>query len=111
LETNITLLNDGSQTYISDAKGSKAALYLTFVDPRSALLYIRKVGTDPWNRDHYPISIQYNGIMEPRKGSKKASRLHNKDTDWTAFMEKVKEGIAELKTHNRWNREGCKGKI
>jgi hypothetical protein len=25
LETNITLLNDGSQTYISDATGSKAA--------------------------------------------------------------------------------------
>jgi hypothetical protein len=32
LETNITLPNDGSQTYISDATGSKAALDLTFVD-------------------------------------------------------------------------------
>jgi hypothetical protein len=41
------LLNDGSQTYISDATGSKAALNLTFVDPRSALLYTWKVGTDP----------------------------------------------------------------
>jgi hypothetical protein len=39
LETNIALLNDGSQTYISDAAGSKAALDLTFVDPRSAVLY------------------------------------------------------------------------
>jgi hypothetical protein len=33
LETNITLLNDGSQTYISDATGYKAALDLTFVNP------------------------------------------------------------------------------
>jgi hypothetical protein len=47
LETNITLLNDSSQTYISDATGSKAALDLTFVDPRSALLYTWKDGTDP----------------------------------------------------------------
>jgi hypothetical protein len=40
LETNIVLLNDCSQTYIPDATGSKAALNLTFVDQRSALLYI-----------------------------------------------------------------------
>jgi hypothetical protein len=57
LEKNITLLNDSSQTYISDATGSKAALYLTFVDQRSALLYTWKVGTDPWNSIHYPINI------------------------------------------------------
>jgi hypothetical protein len=99
LETKIKLLNDGSQTYISDAAGSKAALDLTFVDPRSALLYTWKVRTDPWNSDHYPISIEYNGIIEP------GERQHNKDIGWTVFMEKVKEEIAELKTHNRWNRE------
>jgi hypothetical protein len=57
LETNITLLNDGSQTYISDATGSKAVLDQTFADPRSALLYTLKVGTDPWNSDHYPITV------------------------------------------------------
>jgi hypothetical protein len=38
-EISITLLNDGSQTYLSDATGSKAALDLTFVDPRTALLF------------------------------------------------------------------------
>jgi hypothetical protein len=101
----ITLLNDGSQTYISDATGSMAAHDLIFVDPRSALLYIWKVGTDPWNSGHYPISIEYNSIIEPGRGSKKASRLHNKDTDWTAFMGKVKDKIMEVKTHNGWNRE------
>jgi hypothetical protein len=72
---------------ISDATGSKAALDLTFVDPRSALLYTWKVGRDPRNSDPFPIGIEYNGIIDPRKGSKKASRLHNKDTDWTAFMD------------------------
>jgi hypothetical protein len=56
--------------YISDATGSKTALDLTFVDPRSALLYTWKVGTDPWNSDHYPISIEYNGITEPWKCNK-----------------------------------------
>jgi hypothetical protein len=70
-----------------------------------------KVGTDPWNSDHYPIFIEYNGIIEPGKCSKEASRLHNKDTDWTVFMEKVKEKIMEVRTHNGWNREGCKGKV
>jgi hypothetical protein len=115
LETNITLLNDGSQTYISDATGSKAALDLTFVDPRSVLLYIWKVGTDSRNRDHFPICIEYDGILKPRKGSNRASTLHNKDTDWTAFMEKVKEEITEVEMHNGWNRERerdrCKGKV
>jgi hypothetical protein len=79
-ETNITLLNDGSQTYtyISDAAGIKAALDLTFVGKRSALLYIWKARTDPWNNDHFPICIEYDGIIEQRKGSKKPSRLHNR---------------------------------
>jgi hypothetical protein len=31
--------------------------------------------------------------------------LHNKDTDWTALIEQVKEKITEVKTHNGWNRE------
>jgi hypothetical protein len=31
--------------------------------------------------------------------------LYNKDTDWTAFMEKVKEKFMEIKTHNGLNRE------
>jgi hypothetical protein len=48
LETNITLLNDGSRICSSDATGSKADLNLTFVDPRSTLLYAWNVGTDPW---------------------------------------------------------------
>jgi hypothetical protein len=85
------LLNDGSQTYISDATGYKAALDLTFVNPWSALLYTWKVGTDPWNSDHYPITVEYNGTIEPRKGSENASRLYNKNTDWTDFMEKLKK--------------------
>jgi hypothetical protein len=77
------------------------------VDPRSALLYIRtwKFGTDPWNSDHYPISIEYNGIIEPGKVSIKATRLHNKDAEWTTFTEKVKGKITEVKTRKGWNRE------
>jgi hypothetical protein len=58
--------------------------------------------TDPWNSDHYRA---YNGTTEPGKRSNKASRLHNKNTDWTAVMEKVKEKITEVKTHNGWNIE------
>jgi hypothetical protein len=97
------LLNDGLKTYI-DATGSKAALNLTFVDQRSVLLHTW-IGTDPWNSDHFPISIEYNGISELRKGSKKASRLHKKDMDWTAIMERGKEKITEVEMHNGRNRE------
>jgi hypothetical protein len=107
LETNITFLNDGSQirVYISDATGSKAALDQTFVDTRPASLGTWKDGTDAWISDHYPITIEYKGTIEPGKCNKKASRLHNKNTDWTAFMEDVKEKITEVKTHNGWKRE------
>jgi hypothetical protein len=78
-------------TYISDATGSMAALDLTFVDRRSALLYTCKVGTDPWNSDHYPITIEYNGTIEPGKGSKKASRLHNKTLIEQHLWKKLKK--------------------
>jgi hypothetical protein len=69
LETNIALLNDCSQTYIPDTTGSKAALNLTFVDQRSALLYIWKAGTDPWNSDHFPIYIEHNDTIGRTKCS------------------------------------------
>jgi hypothetical protein len=75
--------------YIQSHEEMAAVHTYHFVNPRSALLYIWKVRADPWNRDHYPISTECNGIIQPGKGSKKASRLHNKDTDWTAFMEEV----------------------
>jgi hypothetical protein len=93
LETNITLLSDGSQSYISEATGSKAALDLTFVDPRSALLCTWKFATDSWNSDHFPISIEYNGIIDPRKGSKKASRPHNKDTNGLHLWKKLRKKL------------------
>jgi hypothetical protein len=83
---------------ISSATGSKAALDLTYVDQKSALLCTWKVGTDHLNSDHFPIFIEYKDVIEPRKGSKKAYRLHNKNTDWTTFMEKVKEKIMGVKT-------------
>jgi putative sterol carrier protein len=75
------------------------------VDQRSALLYTWKVKTDPRYSEHFPISIECDGIIEPRCGRIKDCRLHNKDTDWTAFMENVKEKITEVKTHNGWNRD------
>lgn len=75
------------------------------MDPGSALVYTWKVGTDPWNSDHYPIFIEYNGKIEPKECSRKASRLHNKHTDWSVFMDKVIEKIREVKTHDGWNRE------
>jgi hypothetical protein len=31
--------------------------------------------------------------------------LHNKDTDWAAFIEEVKEKVVEARTHNGWDRE------
>jgi hypothetical protein len=49
--------------------------------------------------------IQYNSTLEPGKGSKEASGLHNKNTGWTSFMDKVTEKITQVKTHNGWNRE------
>jgi uncharacterized protein YpmB len=72
---------------------------------RSALSYTWKVGTDLLNIDPFSIFFEYNDVTEPIKGSKKASGLHNKDTDLTVFIEKVKEKITAVKVHNGWNRE------
>jgi hypothetical protein len=76
----------------------QAALDLTFVDQRSALLYTWKVETDPWNRDHLSIYIEYNGITGSRKGSKKASGLHNKSSTGLPLQKKF-EKIMEVKRH------------
>jgi hypothetical protein len=99
-QTNFTLLNDGSQTHISYTTGSKAALDLTFVDPRSALLYTWKVGRDPWKSDHYPIFIEYNGIIEQGNAAKRLLDCIINTLIGLPLRKKLK-----VKTHNGWNRE------
>jgi hypothetical protein len=79
-------------------------LDLTSVDQRSALLCTWKVETEPWNIDHVPVSTEYKEEMEPIKCNKYASRLNNKDTDWTEFLDIIKEKIKEVKAHNGWNK-------
>jgi hypothetical protein len=57
--------------YVSNTTGAMAALDLNFLDPRIPLLYTWKVGTNPWNRDHFRMYIAYNGIGEPRKAAER----------------------------------------
>jgi hypothetical protein len=100
------LLNDGFQTYISDATGSMAAPDITSMDSTSALFYTWKVGKDPWNSDYFSVTIEYNGIIDQEKPAKRLLYCkYNKDMDWTAFMEKIKEKITEVKTQNGRNKE------
>jgi hypothetical protein len=70
--------NDDSNKHISSCR-IKGSPRPTFVDLRSAVFYIWKVGTDTWISDHYPITIEYDGTIEPGKDSIKASTLHNTD--------------------------------
>jgi hypothetical protein len=52
--------------------------------------------------------IQFHRVLRQKRArerQQKASRLHTKHTDWTVFTKKVKEKIAEVKTHDGWNRE------
>jgi hypothetical protein len=70
METNITLLNDCCQTYIFNTTQSMAAITLTFVNPRSGLLYSWKVGTDPRNSDYFPISIKYTKKWQRKRNNK-----------------------------------------
>jgi hypothetical protein len=63
----LSCLNYGSKIHIYDVTGPMAALDLRFVNSRLAVLDTWKVETDP---------LRLRG------------RLYDKDTDWSAIMEK-----------------------
>jgi len=58
LKHNLSILNDGSNTYLHPATGSSSAINLSIVSPSLYLDFTWEVVTDLHGSDHFPICIQ-----------------------------------------------------
>ena len=57
VQHNLSLLNDGSATYLHSGSGSQSAIYLSICDPSLYLDFSWKVHDDLCGSDHFPIII------------------------------------------------------
>jgi len=85
LKHNLSILNDGSNTYLHPAAGSSSAIDLSIASPSLYLDFSREVATDLHGSDHFPICIHsYSTAPLVTNGTWKLSKA-----DWTTFSSKA----------------------
>ena len=65
LKHNLSILNDGSNTYLHPATGSSSAIDLSIASPSLYLDFSWEVVTDLHGSDHFPICIQSSTTAPP----------------------------------------------
>lgn len=91
----LTLLNDGSSTFISSSYGSPSNIDLTICSSDLGLSLDWKVHDDNWGSDHMPIITTYNAKADLNGAVDRSTRKkHNKKTDWTAFANNLDDLIS-----------------
>ena len=63
LKHNLSLLNDGSYTYLHPAAGSSSAIDLSIVTPSLYLDFCWQVITDQHGSDHFPVPLLLGPIV------------------------------------------------
>ena len=85
LQRNVTLLNDGSATYLHPGSGAQSAIDLSICDPSLYLDLFWRVHHDLCGSDHFPIIINSNKALPTEtRCSWKLSKA-----DWTTFSERA----------------------
>ena len=85
LQCNLSLLNDGSATYLHPGSGSQSAIDLSICDPLLYLDLSWKVHEDLCGSDHFPIIIYSDRAMPSVTNSTwKLSKA-----DWDTFSDKA----------------------
>ena len=65
LKHNLSILNDGSNTYLHPATGCSSAIDLSIASPSLYLDFSLEVVTDLHGSDHFPICIQFYTTAPP----------------------------------------------
>ena len=91
LKHNLSILNDGSNTYLHPATGSSSAIDLSIASPSLYLDFSWEVITDLHGSDHFPICIQsYTTAPPVTNGTWKLSKA-----DWTTFSSKASSDLVQ----------------
>lgn len=100
LDSDLFVVGDGSPTFCGDSYRNSSVVDLTLVHNsicmRSSEKKSRKVGSDPWGSDHFPIFI--NLYLKPVPSFIKNNRpkLYSIHTNWEIFQSSVDENIKSL---------------
>ena len=84
LKHNLSVLNDGSPTYLHPATGSLSAIDLSITEPSLFLDFSWSVDSDQHGSDHFPIVIRTTNFSPPVINStRKLSK-----SDWSSSVRK-----------------------
>ena len=96
LKHNLSILNDGSNTYLHPATGSSSAIDLSIASPSLYLDFSWEVATDLHGSDHFPICIHsYTTAPPVTNGTWKLSKA-----DWTTFPSKASSDFGQNYSDN-----------
>ena len=89
LKLNLSILNDGSNTYLHPATGSSSAIDLSIASPSLYLDFSWELVTDLHGSYHFPICIQsYNTAPLVANGTWKLAKVN-----WTDFYSKASSDL------------------
>lgn len=80
--SNLSILNDGSATFVSDATGNTSVLDLSLVDPTILPDTSWNVHSDTLGSDHFPICVSYEVNTA---GGPTPQRFNFKKADWGSY--------------------------
>ena len=93
LKHNLSLLNDGSHTYLHPATGSSSAIDLSVSTPSLYLDLTWQVIADQHGSDHFPIGIHsYTATPLVTNGTWKLSKA-----DWATFSSKASSELGQIR--------------
>lgn len=92
LDSELSLLNDGSSTFHSESYHTQFAIDLSIVHSSLALRLGWEVGEDPWGSDHFPIFVHSCLHLDALSSLRTSPRLYSVKTDWTVFQKHM-DGI------------------
>ena len=89
LKHNLSILNDGLNTYLHPATGSSSAIDLSIASPSLFLDFSWEVVTDLHGSDHFPICIHsYTTAPPVTNGTWKLAKAN-----WTTFSSKASSDL------------------
>ena len=83
----LSLMNDGSYTYLHPGYGTYTAIDLTITDPGLLLDFSWKVSSDLHGSDHFPIIIE----SVTARNEKREQRWNLQKADWPSYEDRCKK--------------------
>lgn len=98
-EMDLHIVNDLNSTYLSNNpfNYSNSSIDLSLIHDSLAMKTTWEVDSDPWNNDHFPISITINARTQERITHRKEPKLYCGNIDWSVFSSALDVKIEKRK--------------